>query len=54
MATERKFREINKQLHAILGVLLYLVNTRDERKKGNKLAPEQIMFDLMKGLTHGD
>jgi len=32
----------------LYGALLYLLSTRDKRVKGNKLAPETIIWNLLK------
>jgi hypothetical protein len=45
--TNASWKQWQESQSAILRVLIYLTDTRDERKKGNKLAPEKIVWDVL-------
>jgi hypothetical protein len=45
--TNESWREWTKAQAKLLHVCIYLIETRDERKKGNKLAPEKIAMDAL-------
>ena len=38
------YRRFNWTMAKMANVILYLMETRDQRKKGNKLAPENIAW----------
>ncbi len=43
----KRFVEYNAALLKQIHILQYLTETRELRRKGNKLAPEKILWDAM-------
>jgi hypothetical protein len=47
MKADKEYRKVQRVLAKMLHVWGYLVETRDERNKGNKLPPETIAFEAV-------
>jgi hypothetical protein len=51
--TQKDLDNFNACFLKLLRIQTYLVNSRDDRKKGNKLAPEEIIWNLTHDLLKG-